>query len=112
MRGKGSAEAQRGGFSNVCKKTYDLLPAALLRYLGCSAEYACGRHVRRHSRNRGTNSNSGDGNASRKHSNAGGNTRDASGQFGDSNHAAANDHRSGLNFADTNPGQYHTAVAD
>jgi hypothetical protein len=32
-------------------------------------------------------------------------TRDAFGQFGDSNHAAANDHRSGLNFADTSAGQ-------
>jgi hypothetical protein len=120
-RCQGSAETQRGGFSNVCKKTYDPLPTAFFRHLGGGAECACWRDaVRRYSWNRGTNSNTGNGNAPRKHSNsfrkhgnAAGNSRaaagksgDSAGKSGDSDHAATDDPGSRLNFTeDANPGQ-------
>jgi hypothetical protein len=82
--------------------------------VGCGAEYACWRHAACwHSRNPGTNSNTGDGNAARKrgntarkYGNAAGNSRDAAGQSGDSDHAATDDTRSQHKFAeDANPGQ-------
>jgi hypothetical protein len=89
--------------------------------LACGAEYACWQYAaRRHSRNRRTNSNTGDGDAARKHGNAArkhgnaarkcgnaaGNSRDAAGQFSDSDHAATDDPRSQHKFAeDANPGQ-------